>query len=164
MKITNDVNNNSDLLSFSNKGDESASLLGSLFSINFNSNEVKSNNISDDFEFTFKEEDIEIIGYLSNIFTNLNITNLDISDFKRVESQIKSDQSIKTEIKDKTLSFLKTVQNHSKNFLIKLPEYNKLKALNNKNITNYKVSSKIKNHTSKALPTNSKNIAKAIDQ
>ena len=52
MKITNDVNNNSDFLSVSNKGEENTSLLGSLFSINFNSNEVKSNNVSDDFEFT----------------------------------------------------------------------------------------------------------------
>ena len=65
MKITNDLNNNSDFLSVSNKGDEDTSLLGSLFSINFNSNEVKSNNISDDFEFIFREEDIEIINYLS---------------------------------------------------------------------------------------------------
>ena len=49
MKITNDVNNNSDFLSVANKGEEDPSLLGSLFSINFNSDEVKSNNISDDF-------------------------------------------------------------------------------------------------------------------
>ena len=53
MKIINDVNNNSDFLSVSNKGEENSSLLGSLFSINFKSNEVKSNNISDDFEFIF---------------------------------------------------------------------------------------------------------------
>ena len=38
MKITNNVNNNSDFLSISNKGDESTSLLGSLFSINICSN------------------------------------------------------------------------------------------------------------------------------
>ena len=54
MKITNDVNNNSDFLSISDKGDESNSLLGSLFSTNFISDQVKSNNISDDFEFVFK--------------------------------------------------------------------------------------------------------------
>ena len=73
MKITNDVNNNSDFLSVSNKGEENTSLLGSLFSININSNEVKSNNISDDFEFVFKEDEIEIIEYLSNILPYLNI-------------------------------------------------------------------------------------------
>ena len=33
MKITNDLNNNSDFLSVSNKGEENTSLLGSLFSI-----------------------------------------------------------------------------------------------------------------------------------
>ena len=54
MKITNDVNNNSDFLSVSNKGEENTSLLGSLFSINFDSNEVNSNKISDNFEFIFR--------------------------------------------------------------------------------------------------------------
>ena len=44
MKIVNDVKNNSDFLSVSNKGDENTSLLGSMFSINFTSNEAKSNN------------------------------------------------------------------------------------------------------------------------
>ena len=42
MKITNDVNNNSDYLSVANKEEEKTSLLGSLFSMNFNGNEVKS--------------------------------------------------------------------------------------------------------------------------
>ena len=70
MKITNDVNNNSDFFSFSNKGDENTSLLGSLFSINFSNNEVKSNSISDDVEFVFKEDEIEIFEYLSNILPN----------------------------------------------------------------------------------------------
>ncbi len=101
MKITNDVNNNSDLLSVSSKEEEKASLLGSLFSINFNNNEVESNDISDDFEFVFKKDDIETMNYLSDILPNLNITNLDLDVFKRVKSQIESDQNIKTEIKDK---------------------------------------------------------------
>ena len=111
MKITNNVNNNSDFLSISNKGDDDTSLLGSLFSINVSDNEVKSNNISDDFEFIFKKEDIEIIDYLSNILPNLNITNLDTPQFKRVKSYIEADQSIKHEIKDKLLSMLETSKN-----------------------------------------------------
>ena len=73
MKITNDLNNNSDFLSMSNKGEENTSLLGSLFSMNINSDEVKSNDSSDEFEFVFKKEDIEILDYLSNIIPNLNI-------------------------------------------------------------------------------------------
>ena len=83
MKITNDVNNNSDFLSNSNKENDNASLLGSLFSINFNSNEVQSNNISDDFEFVLKKDEIEIIDYLSYILPNLNISNLDSVGFKK---------------------------------------------------------------------------------
>ena len=164
MKITNDVNNNSDFLSVSNKGEENTSLLGSLFSINFNSNEVKSNNISDDFEFIFKEEDIEIIDYLSNILPNLNFNNLGLADFKKIKSEIVSDQNIKTEVKDKLLSFLDTAKGFNKNFFIKLPEYQKLKALNNKSIVDNKIDPRIKKESSNALPSVLKNIEHAIDQ
>ena len=62
-------------MSISNKGDKSTSLLGSL-SINICSNEVSTNNISDDFEFVLKKDEIEIIEYLSHILPNLNINNL----------------------------------------------------------------------------------------
>ena len=164
MKITNDVNNNSDLLSVSNKGEENTSLLGSLFSINFNSNEVKSNNVSDDFEFIFKEEDIEIIDYLSNILPNLNFNNLGLADFQKIKSEIVSDQNIKTEVKDKLLSFLDTAKGLNKNFFIKLPEYQKLKALNNKSIVDNKIGPRIKKESSNALPSVLKNIEHAIDQ
>ena len=164
MKITNDVNNNSDFLSVSNKGEENTSLLGSLFSINFNSNEVKSNNVSDDFEFIFKEEDIEIIDYLSNILPNLNFNNLGLADFKKIKSEIVSDQNIKTEVKDKLLSFLDTAKDLNKNFFIKLPEYQKLKALNNKSIVDNKIGPRIKKESSNALPSVLKNIEHAIDQ
>ena len=164
MKITNDVNNNSDFLSVSNKGEENTSLLGSLFSINFNSDEVKSNNISDDFEFIFKEEDIEIIDYLSNILPNLNFNNLGLADFQKIKSEIVSDQNIKTEVKDKLLSFLDTVKGLNKNFFIKLPEYQKLKALNNKSIVDNKIDPRIKKESSNALPSVLKNIEHAIDQ
>ena len=164
MKITNDVNNNSDFLSVSNKGEENTSLLGSLFSINFNSNEVKSNNVSDDFEFIFKEEDIEIIDYLSNILPNLNFNNLGLVDFQKIKSEIVSDQNIKTEVKDKLLSFLDTAKGLNKNFFIKLPEYQKLKALNNKSIVDNKIGPRIKKESSNALPSVLKNIEHAIDQ
>ena len=96
MKITNDLNNNSDFLSMSKKGEEKTSLLGSLFSININSNDVKSNDISDDFEFVFKKEDIEILNYLTNILPNLNINNLGLADLKKIKSEIEADQNIKT--------------------------------------------------------------------
>ena len=164
MKITNDVNNNSDFLSVSNKGEENTSLLGSLFSINFNSNEVKSNNVSDDFEFIFKEEDIEIIDYLSNILPNLNFNNLGLANFQKIKSEIVSDQNIKTEVKDKLLSFLDTAKGLNKNFFIKLPEYQKLKALNNKSIVDNKIGPRIKKESSNALPSVLKNIEHAIDQ
>ncbi len=164
MKITNDVNNNTDFLSLSNKGDEDASLLGSLFSINFNINEVKSSDISDDFEFIFSKEDLEIIDYLSNILPNLNINNLNSHDFERVKSEIKLDQNIKTEIKDKLLSLFNTSKPFNKNFLIKLPEYQKLKVSNNKNVVDNIGNSKIKNESSKTLSPVLKSMEQAINQ
>ncbi len=163
MKITNDVNN-TDFLPLSNKGDEDASLLGSLFSINFNINEVKSRDISDDFEFIFSKEDMEIFDYLSNILPNLNINNLNSHDFEKVKSEIKLDQNIKTEIKDKLLSLFNTLKAVNKNFLIKLPEYQKLKVSNNKNVVDNLGNSKIKNESSKALSPVLKSMEQAINQ
>lgn len=164
MKITNDVNNNSDYLSIANKGEEDTSLLGSLFSMNFNSNEVKSKDISDDFEFVFKKEDIEILDYLSNILPNLNINNLGLADFKKIQSEIETDQNLKTEVKDKLLSLLDTAKGFNKNFFINLPEYQKLKALNNKSVVDNKIDPRIKKDSSNDLPTVLKNMEHAINQ
>ena len=164
MKITNDVNNNSDYLSIANKGEEDTSLLGSLFSMNFNSNELKSKDISDDFEFVFKKEDIEILDYLSNILPNLNINNLGLADFKKIQSQIETDQKLKTEVKDKLLSLLDTAKGFNKNFFINLPEYQKLKALNNKSVVDNKIDPRIKKESSNDLPSVLKNMEHAINQ
>ena len=163
MKITNDINN-TDFLSYSNKEDDNTSLLGSLFSINLNSDETKSNDNSDSSEFIFKEEDIEIIDYLSNILPNLNIGNLDSLDFKRVKSEIKSDQSINAKTKDKILSLLESGKDYNKNLFIKLPEYHKIKKSINKNITDYKGNSKINNEISKVSPPLIKSIEQAINK
>ena len=163
MKITNDVNNNSDFLSVINKGEEDTSLLGSLFSTNFNSNEVKSKDISSDFEFVFKKEDIETLDYLSNILPNLNIKNLGLADFKKIKSEIELDQNIKTEVKDKLLSLFDTAKDFNKNFFIKLPEYQKLKALNNKSIVDNKIDPRIKKESSNTLSSVLKNMEHAIN-
>ena len=164
MKITNDVNNNSDYLSIANKGEEDTSLLGSLFSMNFNSNEVKSKDISDDFEFVFKKEDIEILDYLSNILPNLNINNLGLADFKKIQSEIETDQNLKTEVKDKLLSLIDIAKGFNKNFFINLPEYQKLKTLNNKSVVDNKIDPRIKKESSNDLPSVLKNMEHAINQ
>ena len=164
MKITNDVNNNSDFLSVANKGEEDTSLLGSLFSMNFNSNEMKSKDISDDFEFVFKKEDIEILDYLSNILPNLNINNLGLADLKKIQSEIETDQNLKAEVKDKLLSLLDTAKGFNKNFFINLPEYQKLKALNNKSVVDNKIDPRIKKESSNDLPSVLKKMEHAINQ
>ena len=152
MKITNDVNNNSDFFSISDKGDGNTSLLGSLFSINFCSDQVKSNNIPDDFEFVFKKDEIEIIEYLSNILPNLDINNFNSVDLKSVKSEIQFDQSIKSEIKDKIFSFLDSARDYNRNIFIKFPAHNNFKELNNK----------IKNNSPKGSTPIIKNIEQSI--
>ena len=151
MKITNDVNNNLDFLSLSSKEEDDTSLLGSLFSISFNNNEIKSNNVLDDFEFVIKEDDIKIIDYLSKIIPNLNITNLEVSDLKSLKGEINSDQSIKSEIKDKILRFLDSAQNYNKNIFIKFPEHRNLRIPNNKNISDYNDNPTIKKESLNVL-------------
>ena len=132
MKITNDVNNNPDFLSNLDKVDENTSLLGSLFSINFSSDQIKSNNISNDFEFVFKKDEIEIIEYLSNILPNLNVVNFNLADLEYIKGKIQSDQSIKSEIKDKIFIFLDLARNYKKNIFIKFHAQNNFKELNSK--------------------------------
>ena len=137
MKITNDVNNNTDFLSSSNKGDEDNSLLGSLFSINLINDEKNFKKVSDDLEFTFKEDEIKIIDYLSNIIPNLNINNLSSTDLKAIKNEIKSDSNIQSEVKVKMLSLLESGLEHNKNFFIKIPKQQSVKSLINKKLANY---------------------------
>ena len=162
MKITTDTNTNTEFLSITNKGDDNP-ILGSLFSINFNSAELKPNNVENDIEFVFKKDEIEIIEYLSNILPSLNFNNLNSTDLDIIKNQIKSDQSIKTEIKDKILIFLDLAKNHNKNIFINFPKQNKIKASNNKNIEVNTSDLKIKNKTSKALPLSIRDAEKAIE-
>ena len=157
MKITNDVNNNADLLSNPNKENDNTSLLGSLFSINFNSNEVQPNNISDDLEFVFDVDEIKIIDYLSYILPNLNISDLDSAGFKSFRSEIQSDQSIKSEFKDKVLSFLDSVKNYNQNIFIKSYESRNFKTLKNKS---FKISPIISKNIGQNIVQNDQNLLK----
>ena len=164
MKIINDLNNNSDLLSVSKKEDEDTSLLGSLFSIDFNNSEVKLNDISDDIEFVLQKEDLEIISFLSDNFPNLNISNLDLADFNKVKNKIETDQNIKTEVKDKLVSLLETAKDYNKNLFIQLPEYNKYKVLKEKNNANNPGNPKIKNKSLQISSPFFNGADKSIDQ
>ena len=163
MKITTDTNTNTDFLSITNKEDDNTSILGSLFSINFNSVELKPNNVGDDIEFVFKKDEIEIIEYLSNILPNLNFNNLNSTDLDIIKNKIKSDQSIKTELKDKILIFLDLAKNHNKNIFINFPKQNKIKASNNENIEVHTSDLKIKNKGSKVSPLSIRSAEKAIE-
>ena len=127
MKITNDLNNNTDFLSNLNKEDNNNSLLGSIFSITTNNNDSKSNNLSDDFEFIFKDEEIKIIEYLYNILPNLDLNYFDTNGLKTIKDEIKLDKNIDSEMKNKIISFLDSVKYYEKSFSIKSPEHDNIK-------------------------------------
>ncbi len=154
MKITNDLNSNTEFLSSSNKGHESNSILGSLFTINFNSNQINPNNTSDDFEFVFSDDEIKIIDYLFNIVPNLNIKNMDTTALNKIKSDIKSDQNIESEIKDEILSFLDSDKKYDQNIFIKISEIQNIKSLSNIKHSDYQDDLKFKKESIKAnLPT-----------
>jgi len=129
MNITSDVNKNFDLLSnLKNEGQE-ASLLNTLFSINFE-NDISSE-LNAEKEFVFKEEEVAIINYLSNLIPNFQNENKNLSDLKKIKKQIEIDPNINFELKENILSFLKEEKFHFRGFNINI--------LKKSNINNKKI-------------------------
>ena len=73
MNITSDVNKNIDLLSSVKNEEESSSILSSLFSINFESD--VSSELNTEKEYIFKDEEVKIIDYLTNLIPNFQNEN-----------------------------------------------------------------------------------------
>ena len=134
-----------------------------MFSINFSNNEVKSNNISDDVEFVFKEDEIEIFEYLSNILPNLNFSNLKAVDLESVKNKIQLDHSVKSEIKENIFRFLDTARNNNQNIFIKFHEHYNLKESDN-DVINSPFNSKIKKESLKGSTPVIKSLEQSIDK
>ncbi|MFL2818549.1 MAG: flagellar hook-length control protein FliK [Candidatus Puniceispirillales bacterium] len=114
MNITSNVNKNFDLLSnLKNEGQDS-SLLNTLFSINFE-NDISSE-YNNEKEFIFKEEEVVLINYLSNIIPNFQNENKNLSDLEKIKKQIEIDLNINPELKRNIINFLRKEKFSFKDF------------------------------------------------
>ena len=104
MNITSDVNKNIDLLSSVKNEEQSSSILSSLFSINFESD--VSSELNTEKEYIFKDEEVKIIDYLTNLIPNFQNENTNSSVLKKIKNQIKIDKNFNPELKEKILNFL----------------------------------------------------------
>ncbi|MDC0228289.1 hypothetical protein OAK51_07320, partial [Alphaproteobacteria bacterium] len=107
MKITTDVNTNIETMSGSNTEHKGSSILDTLFSIDVNNKEIDIENNKTQGEFIFKDDDIKIIDYLSNILSDIKDKDYNLSNFNMFEKKIKLDQNLSTDDKNKILQFLK---------------------------------------------------------
>ena len=130
MNITSDVNKNINLLSNLKNEEQNTSILNTLFSINFESDISSDSNT--DKEFIFKEDEVEIINYLSNIIPNFQNENKNLSGLKIIKKQIKIDPNISSELKENILKLLREEKFSFKDFNVNILEKRNLD--NNKSI------------------------------
>ncbi|MDC3141630.1 hypothetical protein OBA40_09765, partial [Alphaproteobacteria bacterium] len=83
MNINSNVNKNIDLLSCLKSDEQNTSILNTLFSINFE-NDTPSELINEE-EFVFKEDEVAIINYLSNLIPNFQNENKNLLDLKKIK-------------------------------------------------------------------------------
>ncbi len=162
MNITSDVNKNIDLLSSVKNEEQNSSILRSLFSINFES-DVESG-LNTEKEYIFKDDEVKIIDYLTNLIPNYQNENTSLSVLKKIKNQIKIDKNINPELKENFLNFLSAEKFSLKNFnlnIVKKINVNNKKSINY--INNPKTIINQKNETQASNinennPTNNKHL------
>ena len=128
MNINSDVNKNIDLLSGLKSEEQNTSILNTLFSINFE-NDAPSELINEE-EFVFKEDEVAIINYLSNLIPNFKNENKNLLDLKKIKKQIQIDVNISPKLKENILNFLSEEKFGLKDFNVNI--------LNKNNVNNKK--------------------------
>ena len=128
MNINSDVNKNIDLLSGLKSEEQNTSILNTLFSINFE-NDTPSELINEE-EFVFKEDEVAIINYLSNLIPNFQNENKNLLDLKKIKKQIQIDVNISPELKENILNILSEEKFGLKDFNVNI--------LNKNNVNNKK--------------------------
>ena len=128
MNINSDVNKNIDLLSGLKSDEQNTSILNTLFSINFE-NDAPSELINEE-EFVFKEDEVAIINYLSNLIPNFQNENKNLLDLKKIKNQIQIDVNINPKLKENILNFLSEEKFGLKDFNVNI--------LNKNNVNNKK--------------------------
>lgn len=132
MNITSDVNKNIDLLSSVKNEEQNSSILSSLFSINFESD--VSSELNTEKEYIFKDEEVKIIDYLTNLIPNFQNENTSSSVLKKIKNQIKIDKNFNPELKEKILNFLSEEKFSLKTFNLNIEKKNNV---NNKKSIDY---------------------------
>lgn len=107
MNINTDANQNIDKFSGQNGEGQDTSVLNSLFSINFKSEEISSDNNIIDKEYIFDEDDIKILDYIFHIIPDFESKKNNLPDLDKIKNMIKLDENLSETEKNKILNLIK---------------------------------------------------------
>ena len=107
MNINTDTNQTIDKFSGLNGEAQDTSVLNSLFSINFKSEEISSDNNIIDKEYIFDEDDIKILDYIFHIIPDFESKKNNLPDLDKIKNTIKLDENLSETEKNKILNLIK---------------------------------------------------------
>ena len=107
MNINTDANQTIDKFSGLNGETQDTSVLNSLFSINFKSEEISSDNNIIDKEYLFDEDDIKILDYIFHIIPDFQNKKNNLPDLDKIKNTIKLDENLSETEKNKILNLIK---------------------------------------------------------
>ncbi|MDB3914422.1 flagellar hook-length control protein FliK [Alphaproteobacteria bacterium] len=107
MNINTDANQTIDKFSGLNGEAQDTSVLNSLFSINFNSEEISSDNSFTDKEYLFDEDDIKSLDYIFHIIPNFESKKNNLPVLDKIKNTIKLDENLSSTVKNKILNLIK---------------------------------------------------------
>ena len=107
MNINTDTNQTIDKFSGLNGEAQYTSVLNSLFSINFKSEEISSDNNVIDKEYLFDEDDIKILDYIFHIIPDFQNKKNNLPDLDKIKNKIKLDENLSEIEKNKILNLIK---------------------------------------------------------
>ena len=108
MNINTDTNQTIDKFSGLNGEAQDTSVLNSLFSINFNSEEISSDNNIIDKEYIFDEDYIKILDYIFHIIPDFESKKNNLPDLDKIKNMIKLDENLSETEKNKILNLIKS--------------------------------------------------------
>ena len=108
MNINTDTNQTIDKFSGLNGEAQDTSVLNSLFSINFKSEEISSDNNIIDKEYIFDEDYIKILDYIFHIIPDFESKKNNLPDLDKIKNMIKLDENLSETEKNKILNLIKS--------------------------------------------------------
>ena len=159
MNINTDTNQTIDKFSGLNGEAQDTSVLNSLFSINFKSEEISSDNNIIDKEYIFDEDDIKILDYIFHIIPDFESKKNNLPVLDKIKNTIKLDENLSSTEKNKILNLIKSDLTNLKEIKLDLSGSKSFKNLlsekslkshenlieNNKLLNNEKNNTKFKN-------------------